>query len=204
MFDWSDYSQYAQVKKLKKNAVLFRQGDITNGFYYLLHGKAMISLLRDDGYERIIDFVFPGFLIGEQTLDGNASFTTAALVTDSTLYFFSKDHFERMTYEHPEVSEQFVHSIIKKMRMLVDINMILNSPVDVQLAHFLLNLREKKGDNTIHLTQKSVANYIGKSRVSIWSVLKEWKKEGIIEITNQTFILKNAEKMREKIQSIPS
>lgn len=198
MFDWSLYSKYAEVKKLNKNKVLFRQGDSINGFYYLQEGKVMISVLRDDGYERIIDFVYSDSLFGEQLLNRTASFTTATLLTDATLYFFSTDQFERLTKEHPESSKQFSYSLIKKIRMLAQINTILNAPIDVQLAHYLLNLHEKNGNNTIHLTQKSIAQYIGKSRVSIWTVLKKWKSEGIIEITNQTFILNNVEKLKEK------
>lgn len=178
--------------------VLFRQGDIINGFYYLQNGKVMISVLRDDGYERIIDFVYSNSLIGEQLVNGTPSFTTATLLTDATLYFFSIDQFERLIKEHPESSKQFAYSLIKKIRMLAQVNTILNAPVDVQLAHYFLSLHEKNGNNTIHLTQKSIAQYIGKSRVSIWTVFKKWKSEGIIEITNQTFILKKVDKLKEK------
>ncbi|WP_174614635.1 Crp/Fnr family transcriptional regulator [Virgibacillus ihumii] len=198
MFNWSQYSHYAEVKKLRKNIVLFRQGDVSSGFYYLLEGKIMISVLREDGYERIIDFVFPGSLTGEQMIYGTASFTTATLMMDSTLYYFSKGQFERLTGKHPETSRQFSYSLIQKIRMLATINTILNAPIEVQLSYFLMNLYEKKGDKTINVTQTSMANYIGKSRVAVWKVLKEWRSEGIIEISNQTFILKDIEKLREK------
>ena len=198
MIDWYLYSKYAEVKVLKKDTLLFRQGDIINGFYYLQEGKVMISVLRDDGYERIIDFVYSGSLLGEQFINRTASFTTATLLTDATLYFFSIEQFELLTVEHPETSKQFAYSLIDKIRMLAQINTIINAPIDVQLAHYLLNLNEKTGSNTIHLTQKSISQYIGKSRVAIWSVLKQWKSEGIIEITNQTFILKEIEKLKEK------
>lgn len=203
MIDWSLYSKYAEVKVLKKDTRLFRQGDIINGFYYLQEGKVMISVLRDDGYERIIDFVYSGSLLGEQLINRTTSFTTATLLTDATLYFFSIDQFERLTVEHPDISKQFAYSLIDKIRMLAQINTIINAPIEVQLAHYLLNLHKKNGSNTIHLTQKFIAQYIGKSRVAIWTVLKKWKSEGIIEITNQTFILKKIEKLKEKRGTLP-
>src|SRR5699024_3912208 len=177
LFDWSRYLGYAEEKKLKKNTVLFRQGDIVNGFYFLKEGKVKISVLREDGYERIIDFVFPGSLIGEQMINGNASFTSATLLTDSILYFFSKNQFELLGKENPDTIQEFGYSLIHKIRLLATINTILNAPIDVQLAHFLLNLYEKNADDTIELTQTSISNYIGKSRVSVWKVLKEWKND---------------------------
>src|SRR5699024_8062914 len=132
-----------------------------------------------------------------------ASFTTAKLLTDSTLYYVSKDQFELLSKDHPEASYQFGLSLISKVRLLANINTILNAPVEVQLAHFLLNLYEKKGNETIELTQTSVSKYIGKSRVSVWKVLKEWKNDELIEINNQTFVLKNINQLNEFHNSYP-
>lgn len=206
MFNFSQYSQYAKVKTLQKGTVLYRQGDVLNGFYYLKEGKVMISTLREDGYERIIDFVFPGTLIGEQLLDGNASFTTATLLMDSTLYYFSKNQFEKLTIKYPNVTLEFGYSLIKKLRVLADINSMKKAPVDVQLAHFLLNLREKKGDSLLEINQTSISKFIGKSRVAVWRVLKEWRAKDIVEISNQEFMLKDIKTLQEieesKLQSI--
>lgn len=204
LFDWSLYADYAEKKVLKKNTVLYRQGDKTNGFYYLKEGKVMISILRDDGYERIIDFVYPGTLIGEQTVNRTPSFTTATLMVDSTLYYFSIDQFERLIQKYPEASKQLIYSLIKKIRLLVNNNVILNAPVDIQIAHFLLNLYEKKGSCTIHLTRNSIAKYIGKSRVTVWSVLKEWTKEGTIEMSNREIVIKRLEKLKELTEKVLS
>jgi len=198
LFDWSQYTNYAKIQRLKKNSILFRQGDKLNGFYYLQEGEIMISVLREDGYERIIDFVFPGSLIGEQMVNNVASFTTATLLMDSTVYYFTKKQFERLTNEHLEASQQFGYSLIKKIRMHATINSILNAPIDVQLAHFLFNLAERTGDNVVDITQTSIAKYLGKSRVALWKVLKEWRSEGIIKISNQTIEIKDLGKLKEK------
>lgn len=189
LFNWSQYSSYAEVKSFKKNTVLFRQGDKAGGFYYLKEGKVMISVLRQDGFERIIDFVYSGSLIGEQMINKTASFTTAKLEVDSILYFFSIEQFEKLCDEHPKASSEFGKSLIQKIRLLANINSVLNSPIDVQLAFFLLNLYKKKGKKAIDINQTSISNYIGKSRVAVWKVLKEWRNEDIIEINNQSFII---------------
>lgn len=151
MFDWSEYREYAKVKSLKKKTILFRQGEKANGFYYLKSGKIIISVLRRDGYERIIDFVFPGSLIGEQMINNTASFTTAKLQVDSVLYYFSVDQFELLCKKHPKAADEFRNSLIQKVRLLANVNTILNAPIAVQLAFFLINLFEKKGDRTIEI-----------------------------------------------------
>jgi len=79
---------------------------------------------------------------------------------------------------------------------------VLNAPIDIQLAFFLLNLSEKKASDTIEVNQTSLANYIGKSRVAVWKVLKEWRAEGIIAINKRSLIIKDIEKLRRKIKII--
>lgn len=199
LFNWSKYVYYAEVKTLKKGAVLFHQGDKADGFYYLKEGSVMISVLREDGYERIIDFVLPGSLIGEQMINKTSSFTTAKLLLDSVFYFFSTNNFEALCQKHPEVPQAFENSLIQKVRLLASINSILKAPIDVQLAFFILNLHDKDGNKTIKVNQTSLSKYIGKSRVAVWKVLKEWKHDDIIDINNQFFVIKNIEKLKEKM-----
>jgi CRP-like cAMP-binding protein len=197
MFDWSLFHSYAEVKRLKKGDILFRQGDSGDGFYYLQAGMVMISVLREDGYERVVDFVYPGSLIGEQRINRSTSFNTATLIVDSTLYYFSKSQFERLVRKYPQASLSFGHSLVRKIRMMASINKILNAPVDIQLAHFLLMLYTKSGDNAIDITQTLMAKYLGKSRVSIWKVLKEWRNEDVLEICNQSLRLKDIQHLQK-------
>lgn len=199
MYDWSKHSTHMEVSKFKKNDILFRQGDKLAGFYYLKKGKAAISILREDGYERIIDIVFSGSLMGEQMINNTESFTTIKLLSDSTLCFFSKEQFDLLLKDHPEVSREFEVSLISKIRLLANISVILNASVEVQLAQFLVNLSEKKESNTLKLTQTSIAKFLGKSRVSIWKVLKEWKSAEILEINNQEIVIKKLDKLKEII-----
>lgn len=200
MFNWSEYLNYATKRTYKKDTVLFRQGESVEGFYLLQKGIIMISVLREDGFERIIDIVYPDSLIGEQMIYSEASFTNAKAQVDSTLYYFSESQFELLCKSHPEVAIEFGKSLIKKIRLQATSNSILNAPIDVQLAHFLLNLSEKKGSNIININQTSLANYIGKSRVAVWKVLKEWKDEEILEVNQQSFIIKNIQKLKKKIK----
>lgn len=200
MFDWHQYREYAVIKTCKKNASLFRQGERVNGFYYLHQGKLAISVLREDGHERMIDFVYPGSLSGEQMINSSASFTNATVLADATLYFFSREQFALLSKDHPRASHKFGLSLISKVRLLANIHTILTASVDVQLAHFLVNVSEKENTKRIAINQTLLAKYIGKSRVSIWKVLKEWRQAGVIEIDRQTILLKKPDRLKALIQ----
>src|SRR5690625_2249833 len=118
MFDWSLYTHYGVKRTYKKNEVLFRQGRNIDGLYYLQAGKVAVTILRKDGFERMIDIVFPDSLIGEQMIYGTPSFTTTTMIENSTLYYFSKEKFHELARHEPQASVDFSYSLIRKIRFL--------------------------------------------------------------------------------------
>ncbi|HLS66090.1 MAG TPA: Crp/Fnr family transcriptional regulator [Pseudogracilibacillus sp.] len=199
MIDWSLYIDYGVKKMYKKNEILFRQGSNMDGFYYLEDGKVAVTILRSDGFERMIDIVFPGSLIGEQMIYGTPSFTTTTMMKNSTLYYFSKDTFNKLAEINPQISIEFSNSFIQKIRFLANIHAVLNAPAEVQVAHFLIVLRNKKRDGKINLTQTEISNYIGKSRVTIWKILKKWDEDGLVAMNKRGIIIKDEKAIRSKI-----
>ena len=46
---------------------LYRQGDICSTYYVVLNGWVALSVLLDDGSCQILDFAFPGSVLGFQS-----------------------------------------------------------------------------------------------------------------------------------------
>src|SRR5699024_4400925 len=170
-----------------------------NGFYYLQSGKVAVTMIREDGFERMIDIVYPRSLIGEQMIYGTPSFTTTQMMENSTLYFFSKETFQKLCEKDSQVMVHFSYSFLEKIRLLAQINAVINASAEVQIAHFLYVLRKKQHANDIKLTQTQLANYIGKSRVTIWKVFKKWKQDGIVLLNDEKITIKNERALQEKI-----
>lgn len=197
-FNWSDCTQYGQIRNIQAKSTLFRQGDTGKGFYYLSAGEIKISMLRDDGYEKIIDYCFSGELIGEQGLTKNYYFVTAETTLDSNLYYFSEKNFRYLCTKYPEAAQEFGLSLVNKIRVLANAEAVLNAPADIQLAYYLYSLHKKIGSNAISLDQTSISNYIGKSRVTVWKIFQKWKDENIIEVSEKVIYLHDINKLRQK------
>ncbi|KRF67240.1 hypothetical protein ASG99_16575 [Bacillus sp. Soil768D1] len=180
---WNNFiaSGYGQKIKVKKNTILFRQGEIGQGFYFLEKGEVKISLLSKQGIERDIDYVMPGDLLGEHGFNHNPYFTTALITTPSTLYFFSKKDFNQLCLDIPEAANILMDSLILKVRLLAEATAILNAPADYRLAHFLYKLHLRENELKIKLSQVSLARFIGTSRVTVYKIINQWKAEEIID-----------------------
>lgn len=190
-YQWEPYVSYGQKRHLKKNSILFRQGEKGRGFYYLHEGQVAVKLLSDQGMERIIDYLPEGYLLGEQGLREEPYFTTVIMEKNSTLYYFSTENFQQICYEHPEASDIFMNSLIQKVRLLAETVSLLNSPLDYQMAHFVYKLYQKYGTTNIPISQTALARYIGTSRITVYKILQKWIKNGWIEVSNRSICICN-------------
>jgi CRP/FNR family cyclic AMP-dependent transcriptional regulator len=195
-FAWEPFKSYGQKRQDKKNSILYRQGEIGSGFYYLDQGEVTIKLLSDKGDERIIDYISPGELLGEQGIKGEAYFTTASLTKPSSLFYFSNEEFQKICKIHPAATDIIMNSIIRKVRLLAETVSIQNSSMEHQLAHFLYKLYIKHGKLDITIDQTSLAHYIGTSRVTVYKILQQWKAKNIITIINRKIYLLDVEKLK--------
>ncbi|WP_134704245.1 Crp/Fnr family transcriptional regulator [Ammoniphilus sp. YIM 78166] len=179
-YKWEPFLDFGQRLELSKNTVVYRQGESGKGFYYLSKGGVKILVLSDNGDERIVNYVPVGMLLGEHGVYQEAYLTSAVTTSDSVLYYFSDDALSKVCLDHPEAATLFTNSLIYKFRVLAEIISMLDSPVEQQMAHYLLKLI--KENETVAIDQTSFAQYIGTSRITVNKTFQKWKQQGLIDM----------------------
>lgn len=196
---WSPYLKYGNKLVLEENSVVYRQGDEGKGFFFLSEGGIKITLLSKEGVERTVNYVPEGMLFGEHG-SRKQSFLTSALTTCSTVvYHFSDEALEKVCENHPEAACIFTNSLIYKFRILAEIIAFLNSPVEQQMAHYLLKLINENGSFSID--QTSYARYIGTSRITVNKILNKWKTQKIIDLSKRTIEILDTNRLKELRES---
>ncbi|OIK10864.1 Crp/Fnr family transcriptional regulator [Bacillus sp. MUM 116] len=194
-YTWEPFLHYGQKIELKKNTVIYRQGESGKGFYYLSTGEVKILLLSDKGDERIVNYVPKGMLLGEHGAHKENYLTTAVTIAPSILYYFSDEDLSKVCADYPNLAMIFTRSLIYKFRLLAEIMSFLGSGVEQRMAHYLLKLvYENKG---VSLNQTSFAQYIGTSRITVNKTLQKWKQEGLIETKRREIQILDIGKMSE-------
>jgi CRP/FNR family cyclic AMP-dependent transcriptional regulator len=194
LYRWEPFLKYGQRFDVERNKVIYRQGDRGRGFYYLSIGEMKITLLSDKGDERIINVVPPGMLFGEHGLHEEPYLTSAQAACPSVIYYFSDDAFETISKEHPDAAVIYTDSLIYKFRTLAEILSMIESPVEQQMAYYLLKLFNENGNASIN--QTSLAKYLGISRVTVNKVIQKWKQENLITVKTRSIIINDMDKMQ--------
>jgi CRP-like cAMP-binding protein len=191
---------YGQKLELKKNTVVYRQGERGRGFYYLDKGGLKIVLLSDNGHERTIDYVPTGGLAGEHGAYKGPYLTTAITTCPSVLYYFSDEALSRVCRDHPHAAVIFTNSQIYKVRLLAEIIAFQDSPIEQQMAHYLLKLTSIHKNENVPIDQTSFARYIDTSRITVNKILQKWRQQGLIELSSRGAIrVIDPDKMKEII-----
>ncbi|MCR8645751.1 Crp/Fnr family transcriptional regulator [Paenibacillus sp. N1-5-1-14] len=200
---WQRILKYGNRRFFKKKTVIYRQGTIGDGFYYLHSGLVKIVTLTPSSKERMLNIVVPGQLIGVQAVDGQTHFTTSIVAKDAVVYHFSASQFQELMTEQPELVHLIAQTIIQKMRILLFAVQVKMRSTEAQIAMILLNLYDDFKNYDIPLSKQELANCIGLTRITVYKILKQWKEAGIIEMKDRTLLIHHADRLKQIVEDRP-
>lgn len=170
----------------------FSQGDPADCVFYLVKGRAKISVLSSAGKEATIRLVVAGDFFGEKAMASNPGqrITTATALSDCTAIRITRSEFLRLMREDRDFSYQFSSFLLAcTMKTQADLVDQLFNRAEKRLARLLLLLAEysKNGtDESVipHISQEALASMIGSTRPRVNTFMNRFRKLGFIEYDN--------------------
>ena len=91
--------------------VIFKEGDPPDAFYIIGSGRVRIFVRHEDRIERELSVCGPGEHFGEVALLTGETRTASAISVDEThLIVLTKEQFDRLLRDHPDLSRNFVRA----------------------------------------------------------------------------------------------
>lgn len=170
---------------------LLKQNTTTDHLYTVLGGVMLRYRTLDDGRRQIVNFLFPGDLIGLQSaFDDEVCHSVEALV-DSRLCRFEKQDFHDLIVKHPSLGFDITWLAAKEETALeshlVSLGQRSAKERVTYLAVWLLNRASATGmledDNrlTLPIKQAQIADMLGLSLVHTNRTLKALSREGLVD-----------------------
>lgn len=187
---------------VKKNTLIYEQGTTGNGFYLVMKGKVKISMNVFDGKERILEIISDGQVLGEQSMDQNAYFSTARVLEDAIIYHFEYDAFQALIKNDQMIRDLFYKSMITKLKILSDIIQLNSYSAEQQLAKSLLEIAHKYSSYEIPLNQQQLTKYTGLTRITIYKIIKEWRARHLLTNDKGKIIIQNPKVLEKHAAAI--
>ncbi len=174
---------------VKAGGVFFSQGTESNCVFYLLTGRAKLTVISKGGKEATITLLTVNEFIGEEAVAGTAGLrlATASAITACSATRITRDEMIRVLHDEHTFSDLFVNFLlVRGIRTQADLVDQLFNSSEKRLARTLLLMAEfgKPGEpETLipAITQEALAEMIGTTRSRVSFFMNRFRKLGFIE-----------------------
>lgn len=196
------------VRRLRKEELLFAEGDPCEGMYVVQSGAIKTFKMADNGREQVLVIERAGSTVGElPVFDGGNIPASAAALEDSSLLFLPKREFLTLCQQNSEVAFAVIRSLAWRFRYMTSLVEELSlKEVSHRLARFLrdralaVGVRTREGIQfPLEETNQQIAAEIGTVRDLVSRNLRRFVDRKIIRMERRKVIVLNMTDLEEQI-----
>jgi CRP/FNR family transcriptional regulator len=179
---WDSFRDCAPASNLRRDSLLYIQGDGARCFYYIVSGEIKTFISSENGEERILTVYRTGDILGEAAFfDGLPRVSSAIALTDCRIVAIDDTLLEKCFASTPGLALSMMKYLARTIRMLsshVDSLSFLSARS--RIASHILRLCG--GENgRIKCTQDEIGSSVGVSRITVSRTLNELARSGLIK-----------------------
>jgi CRP/FNR family transcriptional regulator len=182
-----------------EGSMVFLEGQEARGVYILCQGRAKLVTTNAEGKSLILKIAHPGEILGlHAAVTGRPHEVTVETLQPSQLSFIRRDDLLRFLNEHGDACLQAAEHLARDCQSAYDVirSIGLSHSVSEKLARLLLQWSSdgRVVDGTIRmklaLTHEEMAQLIGTTRETVTRTLSDFKKQGVLELSGSTLIIR--------------
>jgi CRP-like cAMP-binding protein len=197
-------------RSFQAGQVIFGEGEPCAGLYVVQTGNVRIFKSSAGGREQVLTIDGPGSSIAElPVFDGGTYPASAQAITDCVLAFFSKQDFQALCLQHPQVALKVLRVVGARLRRLVGIIEELSfTTVRHRLIALLFRLGKAEGDRdgdlitvTLPVNNSELAAQIGTVRELVSRNLSRLQSEGFIQTDGRKVVIPSIGRLQAELES---
>jgi CRP-like cAMP-binding protein len=190
--------------------LIFGEGDPCAGLFVVQAGNVRIFKISAGGREQVLSIEGPSRSIAElPVFDGGNYPASAQAITDSTLFFFSRQDFQALCLQHPEVALKVLRVVGGRLRRLVGIIEELSfTTVRHRLIALLVRLSKAEGTRngdaitlTLPMNNSELAAQIGTVRELVSRNLSRLQAEGLIQMDSRALQIPSLKRLEAELEA---
>jgi CRP/FNR family cyclic AMP-dependent transcriptional regulator len=184
-----------RVLSLRKNQVVFSQGEPADALYYIQRGKVKLVVVSFAGKEATLSVMGKGEFFGLGSLQQRSlRLATATTLEPSVVVRIERDIMQRELRSHPRLSEVLMTQLLSRtLTLQKDLCTHIFDPSEKRLARVLLKL-SRLGDESQQqvampkISHDTLATMVGTTRSRITYFMNKFKKLGFIDYGKEMMI----------------
>jgi CRP/FNR family cyclic AMP-dependent transcriptional regulator len=196
---------YARVERYPAGREVFSKGSAGASMMAVLRGTLKMSSVSPEGKEVVFNLMNPGDCFGEITLlDGEARSTDAVAMNDCELLVLQRRDFMPILEKRADICLILLKVLCQRLRQTTEqVEDVLFRHLESRVAKALVHLAESVGLHgvrgpsvEIHVCQRELGNMAGGSRESVNKHLQIWHRQGLIDLSRGSIIIRDVEAIK--------
>lgn len=191
-----------QILTFKKNDVIFNQGELVTGLYFVFDGLAKVSQKNSSGKITFTRLAFTNDTMGHRSLFIHKNYSGTAEVLSENLqaYFLSTDQITHLLKYESGFARDLISKIANELeRSDQDLVYKKSQTAFDRVCKLLFEISSKysiQTDSSCHkikseITKKILANILMIADETVIRIMTEMENEGIIGYDNRHIVVKN-------------
>jgi CRP-like cAMP-binding protein len=205
--DTMTLSAHQSEQVYTKSEIIFREGGLPSGIFYIKSGKVKKYKTVDGSGEQIIYVANTGEFIGYHAVLSEERYPdSAAVLEESVIVFIPKEDFLTVLNNSAILSSRLLKLLSHEFKVLINgLALFSQRTVRERFALQLVVLREKykidlqAGNQQveINLSREDLANLVGTRKENIVRILSDFKKKKILKTHGRKIIVQDVKKLIE-------
>jgi CRP/FNR family transcriptional regulator, anaerobic regulatory protein len=184
--------------------IICREQDLHDAVPIICDGWAASVVTLSDGSRQILSFLLPGDLVSTTLLFEVRPNCLVEAITEVRFRTFKRSYLKALVFEHPDLFDKLSQAWIEEKdradQLIIDLG---RRTADERIARLILNLAErltKRGmmapawatsamEMDFPLRQHHIADATGLTPVHVSKVLSEFRRDGLIKISDRTLTI---------------
>lgn len=188
-------TQACKARRLKKNHVLYFEGDFGNGVFLVISGRIKTIKLITDGREFMTGIYSAGHYVGINVILSTEPYTdTATAMEDCVICMIPKPQLDDLLLLHPDVSGEFIKLLSNDIREKEEqLMQLAYYSVRKKMAEAILRLNKHKTADVdfFKISREDLAAMACMATETVSRTLSDFKTEGLIERNGSAITILN-------------
>ena len=189
--------------KVKKKDAIFRTNQEMEGIFAVKSGAIKTSIANEDGQEQVLEFHFPGDMLGFDAFNTGHHSCDAIALEDTLLCKIPVNVFDNLCERLPglrkELRRQVGKEIAHNQHLLLSLG---QQQTDERLANFLLLVSkhyQSRGfsnkEFVLPMSRQDLSNYLGMAVETLSRIISRMTDDKIIKVERRMVIISDIKKL---------
>jgi len=193
------------VESYNKGDVIFKEGAVPSGIFYIQKGMVKKYKVDRDGREQIIHVASSGELIGYHAILAEERYPDSASTIEAcSIAFIPKEDFLEVLGSSSVLSQRLLKNLSHEFAVLTNnMSAMTQRTAREKVAITLIVLREKyksmedNENGIINISRSDLSNMAGIAKENLVRILKEFKNNDILQTEGRKITINDVKKLVE-------